>query len=152
MKAIVKPTEKPDKLLEYLKPRTEDAEKKENGKIEVEVTEVEKLSRVPGIEHYEVEETEHEGLGGIPIHREAFFTIEDREDAAKAFLATVEGYTLYISTEREWDIRLLKKYNSEIVEVEEKVAEELGVEEFDEDFQDVSRDELLAVYDEFLTE
>lgn len=156
MKAKIQATEKPGKLLEYLKPRVEDAEKDENGDIEVEVENTGKLSRVPGIENYRVDGENREGLGGIPIHREAFFTIEDREDAAKAFLATVEGYTLYISTEREWDVRVLKKYNSEIVEVEKEVAEELEIEELeieelDENF-DVSTEELLAIYDEFLTE
>jgi len=152
MKAVVKPAEKPAKLLEYLKPRVENAEKQENGEIEVEVEEADKLSSIPGVENYSVNGEKYEGLGGIPIHQEAFFTVEDREDAAKAFLATVEGYTLYISTEREWDIRLLKKYNSEIVEVDKSVAEELDVEELDEDFDDVSREELLAIYGEFLTE
>jgi len=151
MKAKVKPAEKPDQLLEYLKPRVEEAEKKENGVIQVEVEEAEKLSRVPGIERYEVEGEEREGLGGRPIHRKAFIKIEDREDAVKAFLATVEGYTLYVSTEREWDLRVLRKYNSEIVQAEREVAEKLDVDELDEDF-DVSREELLGIYQEFLTE
>lgn len=151
MKAEIKPTEKPEKLLEYLKPRFSKAEKEEQ-KIIVELEEPEKLGRIPGIDSYKTENKKTEGLGGKPIHREAFYKIETREDAARAFLATVEGITLYIDTEREWDIQLLKKYNSEIVEMEEEVAEELGIEELNKDFEDVSRAELLAIYDEFLTE
>jgi hypothetical protein len=151
MKAKVKPTEKSEKLLEYLEPRTESAEKKEDESIEVELEEVEKLSQVPGIESYEVDGEKNEGLGGKPIHKKAFVEIEDMEDAAKAFLATVEGYTLYVSTEREWDLRLLREYNSEIVRAEREVAEKLDVDELDEEF-DVSREELIGIYQEFLTE
>lgn len=151
MKVTVKPTEKSEKLLEYLRPRTESAEKNGEGEIEVEIEETEKLSRIPGVKYYEIEGEEKEGIGGKPIHRKAFFEVEDREDAAKAFLATIEGYTLYVSTEREWDIRVLRKYNSEIVQAEQEVAEELDVKELDEEF-DVSQKQLLGIYREFLTE
>ena len=151
MKAKVKPAEKPGELLEYLKPRTESVEKKGEDEIVVEVENVDKLSRIPGVENYEVDGEKKDGLGGKPIHRKAFFKIEDREDAAKAFLATVEGYTLYVSTEREWDLRVLREYNSEIVQAEKKVAEKLDVEELNEEF-DLSKDQLLGIYKEFLTE
>jgi hypothetical protein len=151
VKAAVKPTEKPGELLEYLEPRVEEVERKENDEIEVEIEKPEKLSRIPGIESYRVDGEKKEGLGGKPIHREAFFSIEDREDAARAFLATVDGCTLYVSTEREWDLRVLRKYNSEIVQAEKEVADELNVDELDEDF-DLSREQLLGIYQEFLTE
>lgn len=151
MKAEVKPTEEPEKLVEYLRPRFSEVEKKEE-KIIVEVEDPDKLGRIPGVDSYKTEEGKKDGLGGRPIHKEAFYKIETREDAARAFLATVEGTTLYIDTEREWDIQLLKKYNSEIVQMEEEVSNELGIEELNEDFEDVSREELLAIYDEFLTE
>lgn len=151
MKAEVKPTEEPEKLVEYLKPRFSKVEREEE-KIIVEAEEPEKLGRIPGVDSYRTEDKKKDGLGGKPIQREAFYKIETREDAARAFLATVEGITLYIDTEREWDIRLLKKYNSEIVQMEEEVADELGIEVLSKDFEDVSRNELLAIYDEFLTE
>lgn len=151
MKAQVKPTEKPSKLVEYLKPRFSKVEK-ESENITVEAEEPGKLGNIPGIQSYKVEGEKKDGLGGKPIHREAFYKIEDREDAARAFLATVEGTTLYIDTEREWDLRVLKKYNSEIIQIEKEAAEELEIEELDMDFEDLSREELLAIYDKFLTE
>jgi hypothetical protein len=150
MRTEVKPSEKTEKLSEYLKPRVEEVEKEED-KLIVELENPEKLSRIPGVESFTADGEEREGLGGKPIHREAFFEIDSREDAAKGFLATVDGYTLYVSTERDWDLRKLKEYNSEIIETDREVAEELGVEELDGEFK-VSRDELLAIYDEFLTD
>jgi hypothetical protein len=148
----IKPTEKPGKLIEYLKPRVKQVQEREKDWIKIKTSEKEKIGRIPGIEKYRTDEEIFEGLRGKPIHREAFYQIKNREDAAKAFLATVEGYTLYIETEREWDLRRLKKYNSEIVQTERKVAEELGMKELEENFEEVSRKELLAIYDEFLTE
>jgi hypothetical protein len=150
MKAEIKPTEEKKELAEYLRPRVESLKVEEESLV-AEIDKPEKLSSIPGIESFTVEGEEKEGLGGKPIHREAFYEINSREDAARAFLATVEGYTLYVSTEREWDLRKLREYNSEIVRAGEDVAEELGIEDLDEDF-DVSREELLGIYDEFLTE
>lgn len=150
MKVEVKPSSQTEKLAEYLRPRVESLEIDESS-IEVETDSPEKLTQIPGIESFTVDGEEKEGLGGKPIHREAFFEINSREDAAKAFLATVDGYTLYVSTEREWDLRKLREYNSEIVRAGEGVAEELGIEALDEDFN-LTREELLAIYDEFLTE
>lgn len=151
MKARIKPTEKPLKLVEYLKPRLEKVKNQGREEIVVETEDTEKLGRIPGIDKYTVKGEEKEGIGGIPIHREAFTTVENRLDAAKAFLATLKGYTLYISTERNWDLRMLKKYNSEIVQTERKVAKELGIKSLDENF-DLTEEELAAVYTEFLTE
>lgn len=150
MKVEVKPTKEVEKLIKYLRPRVESLER-DGDLIQVEVEEPEKLSRIPGVESIAVEGEKHEGLGGRPIQQEAFFRIESRKDAAKAFLATVNGYTLYVSTEREWDLRKLREYNSEIVKAGKEVADELGIENLDKEF-DVSGDELLSIYNEFLTE
>ncbi|MFB6159300.1 MAG: hypothetical protein ABEJ95_06630 [Candidatus Nanohalobium sp.] len=150
MKAEVKPTEKKKRLVEYLKPRHSEVTRK-NDKIIVKTEEPEKLARTPGIEEYTVEEETKDGLGGKPIHREAFTQVETRIDAAKAFLATVNGYTLYISTNREWDLRQLKKYNSEIKQADRKLVEKLDINELEQETE-LPQEKLDAIYREFLTE
>lgn len=154
MEAKVKPVEKKQELKEYLKPRTENITEKEEV-LEVEIEDPGKLSDIPGIESYRVDGKEFEGIGGTPIHRNAFARIESRKDAARAFLATLDGYTLYIvGSDRDWDVRSLKQYNSEIVELKDEEATQLfdfdrkvnyGEEEFP-----VSEGELLKIYQEFL--
>ncbi|QGA80625.1 hypothetical protein [Candidatus Nanohalobium constans] len=155
MKAKVKPVEKKQALKEYLKPRTENIKETEDGKLEVEIQEPEKLSKISGVDSYTVDGEEYDGIGGTPIHGKAFAKIESRKDAARAFLATLDGYTLYIvGSNREWDVRSLKQYNSEIIELKSpEVAEKFDfdrkVNYGDEDFP-VSEEELLKIYMEFL--
>lgn len=151
MKAKIKSTEKTRELKEYLKPRVKNVEQS-GEELEVETENTEKLSRIPGVETFTVNGEERDGIGGKPIHKKAFTRIETWEEAVEAFLATVEGYTLYIETEREWDFRVLKKYNSEIVQAEKEVVEELEIEELDENFDELTREQLFNVYQEFLTE
>ena len=156
MEATVKPTENKQDLINYLRPRTESIEE-EGGKLKVEIQDPGKLSDIPGIEEYSVEDEVFDGIGGTPIHGKALAKIENRKDAARAFLATLDGYTLYIvGSERGWDVRELKKYNSEIVELKDE--ETADAFEFDrkvnygeEDFP-VSEEELLKIYQEFLTQ
>jgi len=157
MEATVKPTEKKQELKEYLRPRTETVEEAENGELKVEIEDPGKLSDIPGIKEYKVEDEKFDGIGGTPIHDKAFAKIENRKDAARAFLATLDGYTLYIvGSERFWDIQALKQYNSEIIELkDEETAEAFDfdrkVNYGEEDF-DVSETELLKIYMEFLTQ
>jgi hypothetical protein len=158
MEATVKPVRKVEKLEEYLKPRTKNVEKVEQKKLKVELEEPSKLSKIPGIEKYKVEGETFDGIGGTPIHQKALAKIENRKDAARAFLATLDGYTLYIQgSERSWDVQALKKYNSEIMELkDEKTAElfnfdkKINCGEEQEKF-DVSETQLLKIYMKFLT-
>jgi hypothetical protein len=151
MKAKIKPTEKPGKLLKYLKPRLQKVEKKQDNTIHAEIQAETYLTKVPGIETFKINGETKEGLGGKPIHKEAFTKIETKKDAVKAFLATVEGYRLYVSTERDWDLKILRKYNPGIIKIEPEAAKELGIKELDEDF-DLTQKEYTGIYQEFLTE
>jgi hypothetical protein len=150
MKVLIKPTEKPEKLIKHLKPRVEAIERHSSQKIEVETDEETKMDFVPGIEEYTVDGETRQGLGGKPIHREAFMHVEDKKDAAKAFLETREGYKLYISTEREWDLRLLRRYNPGIIKADREVAEELDIEKHQEE-KELSNEELRQIYRRYLT-
>lgn len=154
MEATVKPTGMKKELKEYLKPRVEKIEETEDG-FRVELEDAEKLGRIPGIKEYSVDGESFDGVGGKPIHDKAFAKIESRKDAARAFLATLDGYTLYIvASNRDWDVRSLKRYNSEIIELKsEEVAENFDfdrkVNYGEEDFP-VDEVELLKIYQEFL--
>lgn len=128
MKLKVKPTEKPEILMENLKKRVEDVEK--NGEeLVVETGNPGKLEKVPGVDSFESEEEQTDGLGGRPVDEEAYARIESREDAVKAFLATVKGYDLRIlETDREWDLKNLKRYNPDIKHLKfEEPSEVLGI-------------------------
>jgi len=156
MEAKVKTTEKVDDLKEYLEPRAEQITETQNGNLNVEIDDPEKLSRIPGIKEYVVDGETFPGIGGTPIHDKAFAKIENRKDAARAFLATLDGYTLYIvGSNRFWDVQCLKQYNSEIIELkDEETASafdfERKVNYGEEDFP-VNETELLKIYMKFLT-
>lgn len=110
MKLKITPTEKKQVLKHNLEKRFGNVEDKEN-KLVIEIEEPEKLKRVPGIESF----GEKEGMKGSPVDEEAYAKLEDRKDAAKAFLATVMGYDLRVlETEREWDLKNLRMYNPSI--------------------------------------
>ncbi len=114
MEIEVTPTEKIEKLKENLEKKVEDI-REDSGKLVVETDDPEILGRTPGVEIYKVNGEEREGLNGSPVDEQAYARIESKEDAARAFLATVMGYDLRIlNTEREWDYRNLKRYNPDI--------------------------------------
>ena len=129
MKAEIKPTENGERLRENLEKQVQEI-RKDGEKLEVEVEQAEKLSRVPGVESYIIDGEKRQGLGGKPVREEAYAVLESKEDAVKALLATIEGYNLVIlDTEREWDLRKLRKYNPEIIQLKhDEPKEELGIE------------------------
>jgi hypothetical protein len=128
MKAKITPTENIEQLKENLEKRVETVEI-QGEKVVAELEEPEKLERVPGIEIFEVGEERFKGLKGRPVDSQAYTRLENREDAVRALLATVEGYSLTVlETDREWDLRQLRKYNPDIKKLKSsKPKEELGI-------------------------
>lgn len=143
MKAEIKPTEKIDQLRENLEKRVEKAEIK-GEKIEVEVENIEKLRRIPGIDSFRVGEEEHEGMKGHPIDEMAYIRLENREDAVRAFLATVQGWNLVaLETDRKWDLKQLRKYNPDIKKLKSsEPVEELGIEKTVSDIEELEKVEI----------
>jgi len=129
MKIKVKPTEKIQKLKEDIEKRQGNA-KIEGEKVIVEAENTEFLEKIPGIEEYTYEGETKQGLKGRPLDEQAYIKIESKEDAVKAFLATMDGYNLVVlNTGREWDLRKLKEYNPDIKHVKtDKPKEMLGIE------------------------
>lgn len=117
MKVKISPSGDEEQLADNLERRVEQVETA-GDEVVVETSEPEKLAKIPGVESFKVDNEEHKGLAGKPVDEEAYAKIDSREDAVKAFLATVQGYDLrVINTEREWDLRRLKQYNPDIKEV-----------------------------------
>ncbi len=116
MKVEIKPTQDSEKLVENLEKRVESAETRE-GQVTVEIVEekLELLERTPGIQSFTVEGEKTSGLKGRPVQEEAYTYLESREDFAEAVLATIQGYDLRVlQTDREWDLRLLRRFNPDI--------------------------------------
>ncbi len=114
MEVLVKPTEKPETLKQNLEKRVEKI-KIQQEKLVIELEDIEIIEKTPGIEEYEINGEIFEGLKGRPVQEEAYIRIENKEDAVKALLATIDGYDLRIlNTGRKWDLRQLKKYNPDI--------------------------------------
>jgi len=119
MNIEVIPTEKPEALEKNLRPRVKKIRRKGN-KIQIETDSQEFLKKVPGIKEYTLNGKTEKGMGGSPVKEKAYIKMETREDVAKAFLATASGYDLVvINSGREWDLKLLRKYNPSIKEVSE---------------------------------
>lgn len=159
MEIKVKPTEKIQLLKEELENRKGNAEiQGENVVVEAETTEF--LEKIPGVEEYTAEGETTEGLKGRPLQEQAYIRIEDREDAVKALLATMDGYDLVVlNSDREWDLRKLREYNpgikqlktdepKEVLGIEKAVGGIEGLEEVD---IEVSEEEVELVYREMLT-
>lgn len=129
MKVEIKPTEKKEQLKENLEKRVEDIRVEEE-KLVAETEDPGKIERTPGVESFETEGEKHPGLKGRPVQEEAYAKLENREDAVKALLATVQGYNLMIlETDRNWDLKQLKKYNPDIKELKsDDLVEQLGIE------------------------
>ncbi|WEL23650.1 hypothetical protein [Candidatus Nanohalovita haloferacivicina] len=129
MKVEIKPTEKPEQLVENLEKRAETAEINEDHVI-AEVENPALIERLPGVEKYWVDGEEREGLKGRPVQEQVYCRIESKEDLVKAFLATIDGYDLRIlSSGDDWDLRMLKRFNPDIKELEfDEPKEVLGIE------------------------
>ncbi len=130
MKFKITVTENRDRLEENLEKRADEIEEIGEEKIEAEIEKEETVAKTPGIQKYKVQGEEKEGLKGRPVQERAYAQLEDRKDAVKALLATINGYNLVIlNPSRDWDLRQLRKYNPDIIELkaDEKV-DELGVE------------------------
>lgn len=155
MRVVVHPTEKPGELIEDLENRFEEVREKE--KIEVETDEPEKLSRVPGVKKYVVDGEERKGLGGEPIHKKAYAELNTKRDIAEAFLATVSGYSLVVTQcRREWDLKLLKRYNPSIKQVSQpseifEIEYALNIEGFQGLDIDITDEEVEMVYREVVS-
>lgn len=130
MKFKITATEDRERLKENLEKRAEEIQKKGEDKIEAEIEKEETVAKTPGIQKYEVDGEEREGLKGRPVQERAYAQLEDREDAVKALLATINGYNLIIlESSRDWDLRQLRKYNPDIIELKaDETVDELGVE------------------------
>lgn len=151
MEALITPTEKPEKLLENLRPRVKHAELLKN-KVRAEIENPEQLEKVPGIKEFEINSEHSKGLGGSPIDQKAYAQIHTKEDVAKAFLATASGYNLVITDcSREWDLKLLRKFNPSIKEVSEpseifEIDQALNLEEYKDIGIKIDEDEVDIVY------
>jgi hypothetical protein len=143
MKAKITPIRDIEQLRENLEKRVENPEV--NGDIiEAEVEEKEVLERVPGIESFEVGEETYKGLKGEPVDELAYTRLESREDAVRAFLATVQGWNLVVlETDRKWDLKQLRKYNPDIKKIKsDEPVEELGIEKSISDIEGTEKIEI----------
>lgn len=159
MEIKVKPTEKIQLLKEQIDNRKGNAEI-EDGKVIVEAESTDFLEKIPGVEEYTAEGETTEGLKGRPIQEKAYIRIEDREDAVKAFLATMDGYDLVVlNSERGWDVGRLKRYNPDIKELKsDEPVDFLDIEKGIGSFEDleeveidVSQEDVDFVYREMLS-
>lgn len=160
MKARVNPTEKVERLKENLEKRVEAVKQEENSLV-VETDSLETLRKTPGIENFVYKGEDEKGLQGKPVQEPAYAKLETREDAVKAFLATVQGYDLRIlNTSREWDLRKLREYNPDIKHLKlDRPREELGIEKTISELEGVEKvsielpgeDETELIYREMLT-
>ena len=158
MEIKVKPTEKIQLLKEQLEKRKGNAKiKREQIIVEAENTEF--LEKVPGVEEYTAKGETEEGLKGRPLQEQAYIRIEDRKDAVKALLATMDGYRLVVlNSERKWDLRKLREYNPGIKQLKtDEPKEVLGIEQAVGDVEgleevviEVSDEEVELVYREML--
>lgn len=158
MEIKVKPTEKIQLLKQQLEKRKGKAEI-QGEQIIVEAENTEFLEKIPGIEEYTAQGETTEGLKGRPLQEQAYIRIEDKKDAVKAFLATMDGYRLVVlNSEREWDLRKLREYNpgikqlktdepKEVLGIEQAVGDVEGLEEVE---IEVSDEEVELVYREML--
>lgn len=160
MEVKIRPTEDIKQLKENLEKRVESAEI-EGNTIEAEVDNTEVLERVPGIESFEVDGEVKKGLEGKPVDELAYIRLENREDAVRAFLATVQGWNLVVlETDRRWDLKQLRRYNPDIKKVKRsKPVEELDIKKSISDIEGTEKidieipneEETELIYREMLT-
>ncbi len=151
MKIEITPTEKPGALEKNLRARVKEIHR-DGTKITVETEDSDFLEKVPGIKEYSVEKETRKGMGGSPVDEKAYIKMDTREDVAKAFLATASGYDLVvINSSREWDLKLLRKYNPSIKEVSEPsdvfgIKKSVNVEGYEKIGIEVDDEEVDIVY------
>lgn len=112
----IRPTQDAHQLRENLEERVQETSI-EDGKIIVQIEEDDLglMERTPGIEEYTVDGETFEGLKGRPVQEKAYVKLENSEDTAEALMATMEGYDLIVlDTEREWELKLLRRFNPDI--------------------------------------
>ncbi|MFB6202965.1 MAG: hypothetical protein ABEK01_00580 [Candidatus Nanohaloarchaea archaeon] len=129
MEVRVKPAGSVDILEENLEKRVESVER-EGEVLVVETEDPSIFDRVPGVEYYEIENERTEGLKGRPVQEPVYARLESREDVARALLATINGYDLRVlNTDREWDLKLLKRFNPDIKHLKfDEPRDSLGIE------------------------
>ena len=129
MELIITPSQDKNKLAENLQNRVDSIEIKDE-KLVVETDEPEIIERTPGVEKFEKDGEEEPGLKGKPVQEEAYAKVESKEDAVKALIATTEGYDLRVlNSNRDWDMRNLKKYNPNMKHLKfDSPKEPLGIE------------------------
>jgi len=111
MELIVTPSQDKNRLAENLENRVDNIEF-EGEKLVVETDEPSIIERTPGVKKFERDGEEEPGLKGKPVQEEAYAKVESKKDAVKALIATTEGYDLRVlNSNRDWDMRNLKKYN-----------------------------------------
>jgi len=151
MKVEITATEKPEKLLKNIRPQVQKAELKKT-KIIAEIEDEEELEKIPGLKEYVIDGKTSEGLGGSPVDEKAYIKLNSMEDIAKGFLATASGYDLVvIECNREWDLRLLRKYNPSIKEVSEpsevfEVSKSVNVDGFEDIGIEIDEEDVEMVY------
>ncbi len=159
MEVKVKTSGDPEKLAENLRGRVEDVEISEDV-LKVEISDPELLSRTPGVESYSYDGEEHPGLKGKPTDEQAYARLESRRDAVKALIAITEGYDLRVlDTDREWDLRQLKKYDPDLKHLKfDEPKDFLGIKKSISDLEGVDKvdievpeDKVELIYREMLT-
>lgn len=163
MKLVITPSQDKNRLAENLRKRVEEVEINDK-KLVVETDEPEIIERTPGVKKFEQDGEEKPGLKGRPVQEEAYARIESKEDAVKALIATTEGYDLRIlNSNRDWDLRNLKKFNPDIKHLKfETPKETLGIEKTISEVEDSevkeidiempeNKEEIELIYREMLT-
>lgn len=128
MNVTVTPTQQKSKLAQNLREEFQEV-KVENSVIELKTEDPYKVAKRPGVEKVETDDQTIEGVKGKPLEQTALCSLDTRKDAVRALIATIDGYRLVIKeTERQWDLKNLRKYNPGIKELKGSVDEEiLGV-------------------------
>lgn len=164
MKLTITPSQDKKRLAENLEKQVDEIEVKDE-KLVVETDEPGIIERTPGVEKFEKEDEEEPGLKGRPVQEEAYAKVESKKDAVKALIATTEGYDLRVlNSNRDWDMRKLKKYNPDMKHLKfDSPKEALGIEktiselENQEDIEKIDielpedQEELELIYREMLT-
>lgn len=113
---------------EIMKENLENRGYKPSNELEIQVTkdELNKIEKMPGIDKIKTPEEQIEGLKGRPTQEKAYAKLDTKEEVVKAFLATINGYNLVIiNPDRDWDYKILKKYNPQIRRIKTKNENEI---------------------------
>lgn len=157
--ARVKASEDPKKLAENLGRRFDSSEL-EGPEIEVELEDPEKLAEVPGVAEFRYGDERKDGLGGKPTSKLAAAKLESRRDAVNCFLAILKGFSLVvIDSDREWDLRQLRRYDPDLKRVSGENVEEflevensVNVEGFEQlEYENLDAGEMEELYNRYLT-